>query len=349
MITIKNVRTLSGKIEDVDVEGITNEVIDAEGKLTRLPGLIDAHVDFGIPGFEDLEDWKSGAQAAIAGGVTTVFDMPDNIPPCVDLITLHEKKKLIDAQLASIQIPLRYKLYIGARKDHLEDLTLAKSEVIAIKISMDSQNNDGEAILERIFQIGAQNNIMIAVSGETERSISIAEKYGSQVYILNVKSIKQLELIRKAKQRQLLVFAETSPYHLFHKDEDFKGNKEALWKAIQDGTIDSIGSHHTPHVIKEKNKDYEGSGIETMLPLLLNAVNEGKLTLEQVVHLTRINLEYIYTIDRNKDIVLVDMNLSKEVQNKTLKTKCGNSRYAGQILKGWPVYTILKGRIYKIS
>lgn len=406
MTTIKNVKTLSGNIEDVIINGTTEEVIDAKGKLTLLPGLIDAHVHFRTPGQEYKEDWKTAAKAAIAGGITTVFDMPNNTPPCVDLKSLHEKKKIINNQLADVNIPLDYQLYIGADKKHMEGIGKTKGQVIAIKVYMGSSTGglimDDEMDLERVFQLGAQENMMVAVHAEdeklirdnkikyaketdpsvhsqirdrqvairaTEQAISLAEKYGSQLYLLHVSTKEELDLIREAKKRELLVYAEVTPHHLFLSDEDYakwgtkiqvnpsiktKEDQEALWEAVHDRTIDSIGSDHAPHTLKEKSLPYGEApsgvpGIETTLPLLLNAVNEGRLTLEEIVNLMRINLEYIYSLERNKDYVLVDMDLEKEVQDKNLKTKCGWSPYSGRVLKGWPVYTILKGKIYKVG
>ena len=86
-----------------------------------------------------------------------------------------------------------------------------------------------------------------------------------------------------------------------------------------------------------------------MLPLLLNAVNEGRLTLEEVVRLTRINTEMIYNLQRESDFVLVDMEAEKQVKDSDLKTKCGWSPYTGRVLKGWPVYTILQGKAYQLD
>jgi dihydroorotase len=406
MIHIKNVKTLSGKIEDVTLQSQKDEVIDCKGKLTMLPGVIDAHVHFRVPGHEYKEDWKTAAQAAIAGGVTMVFDMPNNNPPCVDLRSLEEKKKIIDQQLASVKIPLNYRLYLGADKDHTDDIGAAKNKYIAVKIYMGSSTGGlvmaDKRDLEKVFQLAAQYNAMIAVHAEdeklirdnkfkyaketdysvhskirdnkvallaTEKAISLAEKFNTQLYLLHVSTKEEIDLIRDAKKRQLLVYCETTPHHLFLSVNDYakweakvqvnppvrtEKDQEALWQGIHDRTVDSIGSDHAPHTIEEKRQPYGKSpsgipSVELMLPLLLNAANEGKLSLEEIVHLTRINLEYIYTLPHNQDIVLVDMDLEKEVRDDNLKTKCGWSPYAGRVLKGWPIYTILSGNIYKVG
>lgn len=404
MIYLKNIKTLKGTIEDIQIKSEKEKTIDGQGRLLMLPGIIDGHVHFRIPGYSHKEDWISGAKAAVAGGVTMVFDMPNTQPPCVDLDTLHEKENLIREQLKMADIPLRFRLYLGADKHHLEHLIPAKKHFIAVKIYMGSSTGGlimaDESDLERVFQLGAQGDFMIAVHAEDEKlikentfkfaqdstpsvhskirdrkvavqaaakAIALAEKYSAQLFLLHISTKEEVDLVRKAKERQLLVYAETTPHHLFLSEADYAAwgtkiqvnppvrtldDQEALWQGIHDRTIDTIGSDHAPHTVEEKSQAYGAApsgipSIELMLPLLLNAVNEGKLTLEEVVHLTRMNLENIYNLPRTSDVVLVDMDLQKEVSDANMKTKCGWSPYAGRTLKGWPVYTILDGRVYE--
>lgn len=334
---------MNGKTETISIDGPESIEIDAEGKLTLLPALIDPQVDFCVPGFEQLEDWKSGAAAAIAGGVTTVFDSPYNLPPCDHLDALKSKKQRIDQQLEEAQIPLHAHLYFLPNKQYVDEISQTRGKAIAIRVNfqqLDNLHTEHQTFLERIFQIAAQNNVMVVSDTDSKRSILLAERYGAQVYLLNVSDRADLDMIHQAKEKQLLVYAATTPRHLFGSNED----PEHLWKAIHNGIIDSIGSNHSPC----NDSDLGGPEIETMLPLLLNAINEGKLTLEKVVQLTRISLEYIYGLERNKDLVLVDMNCVKTVEGKALKTKSKRSHYEGRSLKGWPVYTILNGKVHKI-
>ena len=101
--------------------------------LTVFPGLIDPHVHFRTPGMEYKEDWRTAAKAAIRGGYTTVFDMPNTLPPTITATLLKEKKALIDAQLNEIGIPLRYELYFGADKKHLQEIPGLKMMSLALK------------------------------------------------------------------------------------------------------------------------------------------------------------------------------------------------------------------------
>lgn len=406
MISIKNVLDLQGQARNLTISSDIEETIDAKGKLTVFPGLIDPHVHFRVPGAEHKEDWKTAALAAVRGGVTTVFDMPNNNPSCFSLDNLKEKKKLIDAQLKEAKIPLRYHLYFGADKNHLEEIGKVKKDIIGIKVYMGSSTGgllmDDPKALERVFQLGAQENLIVAVHAEdegilnqnkgkykaeknpavhskirdrtaaikaTQQAIDLAEKYSAQVFILHVSTKEELDIIRDAKQNHILAYAEVSPHHLFLTEDDYakwgtkvqmnpplrtKADQDALWAAIHDGTIDTIGSDHAPHTISEKSKPYGEApsgvpGVETTLPLLLNAYNEKKITAEKIVQLTRVNIESIFRLEQNTDVVLVDLNKVKKVEDSNIKSKCGWSPYSGRSLKGWPVYTILKDQIFKVD
>ena len=405
MIVVKNTKIVGGEIKDVVIDSADEVVIDADGRLMLIPALIDCHVHFRTPGHEYKEDWSTGAQAAIAGGVTTVFDMPNTDPPVVDKESLEGKMQLIERQLAEADIPLRYHLYLGADKKHLDEIGQVKDQVIALKAYMGSSTGgllmDDDEGLDRLFQIAAQRDMIVAVhaededilrankeqyAGETDpavhsrirdrtaaikavtQAIELAEKYNTQLSVLHVSTKEEIELIRDAKQNHILVYAEVCPHHLVFTEEDYKrlGTKiqmnppvrtkqdqDALWEAIQDGTVDTVGSDHAPHTLEEKMLPYGQApsgvpGVEMILPILLNAYNQGKIALDRIIDLTRINPQEIYQLKPNKDVVLVDLDLEKEVREEELKSKCGWSPYAGMVLKGWPKYTILKGRVYEL-
>src|SRR5271156_4729225 len=107
MIHLKSVQTIDGAIVDMSLPSTLEQTIDARG-LTLLPALIDPHVHFRTPGLEHKENWMTGARAAIHGGITTVFDMPNTIPPTITLERVEEKEKLIREQLKKVGIPLHF-------------------------------------------------------------------------------------------------------------------------------------------------------------------------------------------------------------------------------------------------
>jgi dihydroorotase len=401
LIEIHNVQTIDGHRIDHYIQSDQDEQIDGTG-LFLLPALIDPHVHFRVPGEEQKEDWETAARAAIAGGVTTVFDMPNNTPSCITAQRLRDKKALINQQL---KMPLRYGLYLGADQNHLEEIPKLKDQIVGLKIYMGSSTGDllmnDPKSLETAFRIAAENDVLVAVHAEDEeliqkrineckselqlgaaahsiirneevaaravaQAIDLAAKYKTRLYIVHVSTREELNLIRKAKKFGLTVYAEATPHHLFLNTKAYKSlgtlalvnpplrrNNEALWEAIQDETIDTIGTDHAPHLLEEKKRPYglAPSGfpsIELYLALLLNAHNEGKITLEQIVSLTHTRPQEIFRWEINDDVVLVDLNRVRTVDNSHLQTKAKWSPYAGMTLKGWPLYTILRGKTYKL-
>ncbi len=375
------------------------------GNLVALPALIDPHVHFRVPGAEHKEDWITGSKAAIAGGVTTVFDMPNNQPSTIDEQKLHNKKRLIEEQLKESGIDLNYHLYFGASPDNLEEIRKVKDEIAGIKMFMGASTGsllvDKREDQEKIFKLAGELGLVVAVHAEnntemekrakeigettlvhdhskirdreaaiksTKEAIEMAENYNTTLYILHGSTKEEVELVREAKDRKLPVYLEVTPHHLFLTEDDYDqlGTKvqmnppmrelddlDALWDGILDGVVDTIGTDHAPHTLEEKSKPYGQApsgvpGIETYLPLLLDAHNKGRISLEKIVELTRTNIEHIFNIPSNNDWTIVDLNLVREVKNENLKTKCGWSPFAGRNLKGWPVATVLNSKIYKL-
>lgn len=405
MLVINNARDIKNNVINLNFESSDNQIIDATG-LTVLPALVDPHVHFRTPGYEHKEDWRTAAKAAVAGGYTTVFDMPNTLPPTVTAELLREKKAIINAQLREVDIPLRYQLFFGADKNHISEIPKVRNEVIGIKVFMGCSTGglvvDDDETLHAIFKVASEENMLVAVHAEdeclmnqnkikysgatdyaihsqirevqaaviaVEKAISLTRQYGTRLYILHVSSIQEIELIKKAKEEGLPVFAETTPHHLFLNDSVYailqgkaqvnpplrsKEHQPALFQAIYDGIIDTIGTDHAPHTLAEKAKEYGvcPSGmpsIEIVLKLLLNAVHENKLSLNQLISLTSGRAKNIFQLDDTNDVVLVDLKKQTVIDDKHLHTKCGWSPYIGQKLIGAPVYTVLDGRLFSLS
>lgn len=402
MITIQGAKTIAGEQKNLQIQSIEEKIILAE-ELTILPAVIDPHVHFRTPGLEYKEDWRTGAKAAIRGGCTMVLDMPNTKPPTFTPALLKEKKALIDSQLHEVGIPLRYDLFFGADKQHLNEIPGVNHRVIGIKVFMGCSTGnlviDDDESLHAVFSLAAKENMLVAVHAEDEhliharkanfsgkmdyhvhshirnievattavaKAIALTRQYGTRLYILHVSSAEEVALIKAAKKEQLPVFAETTPHHLFFDTSAYesldgkavvnpplrdKSNHEALFSAIHDKIIDTIGSDHAPHTLDEKSKMYGDCpsgmpGIEFMLPLLLNAYHQKLLSLDQVVSLTSTRAREIFTIPDFNDYVLVDLN--KELTVTKTESKCGWTPYQGQTLRGWPVYTILGNNCYPV-
>lgn len=200
------------------------------------------------------------------------------------------------------------------------------------------------------------------------KALSIADYTEAKLYFAHVSTRDELELLKGRK-----AFVEASPHHLIFtrkeltkQDNYVKMNpplrtardREALWEGIRSGIVTTIGSDHAPHTVEEKDKGYWKApsgvpGIETTLPLLLNEVNEGNISLPKVVELTSINPARIFRI-KNKgmikegfdaDLTIIDMDLLKRVDPDRMFSKCGWNPYEGLKLRGWPVMTIVNGNI----
>jgi dihydroorotase len=405
MIEIKKVQTTNGHRIDCFLESEEDHLLDAQD-LMLFPALIDPHVHFRVPGAEYKEDWTTAARAAIAGGVTTVIDMPNNTPSCCTVSALQMKKALVQEQLRAVGIPLRAHFYFGVDQNHLSEIPKVKDQVTALKIYMGSST--GELLVNRpqalkeAFRLAAQNELLVAVHAEdeallqahakqwrhrtdvaihslirgpdvarkaVEQAIRLAEDTKARLYLVHISTKGELDLIRQAKQKGLSVYAEVTPHHLFLDDSAYhhlgtravvnpplrsRSDVEALWEALNDDTIDTIGTDHAPHTLEEKMQPYGQApsglpSIEFYFALLLNAYSEGKLSLEQIVSLTHTRPQEIFHLPLNDDVVLVDLERVKTIDQTMILSKAGWSPYLGRKLRGWPCYTINNGRLFDLE
>lgn len=327
MITLKNVRNLDGEISDLQIASTQNQTLEANG-LLLLPGLVDSHISLGSP---SQESWASAIKSIVKGGITTILDIPS--PDWPDE-SLEEKRGLIDQRLADLQIPLTYELYGGSKET--EAMGLQKKLMMGSVIFFNPELNEKE--WNRLFQMAAWENLPIVVNAKNEnarspnskesfleKAISYAEKQNTRLYVLNIATQDELDLIKKGQAKSLLIYTETTPQHLAQAD--------FLWEAINRGEIEVIGSGY--QLENDQGKEMDLSHPSCLLPFLLTAHLKGKITLERLVHLTRMNVYEIFEMEtwKREDFVLVD--LEKEQVCSGVK------------LKGWPVYTIIKGQIFK--
>ena len=188
------------------------------------------------------------------------------------------------------------------------------------------------------------------------------KKYKTKVYSLHTSTKEEIELVRQAKKLGISIFAEVTPHHLFLNENDLEqlGNlgrmnpplrtaadQAALWEGIHDGTIDTIGTDHAPHTLAEKALPYSEApsgvpGVETYLALLLNAHNNGKISLAEITRLTRTNIQKIFNLTDNNDTVTIDLDLIKTIKHQDMLTKCQWSPFTGKTLTGWPIATQIK-------
>jgi dihydroorotase len=201
------------------------------------------------------------------------------------------------------------------------------------------------------------------------RLVELSERHDHPLHILHVSTANEVEILAETGP---LVTAEACPHHLFLNIDDYdelgtlaqmnpslktKEDNEALWQALRDGVIEVVATDHAPHLLEEKAKPYPESpsgmpGVQTLLPLMLDAAANGRCTLEQLadwmadaparvwnmVNKGRIEEGY------GADLVLVDLEKRKTVRNEEQLSKCGWSAFDGRELQGWPVRTFVMGQ-----
>jgi len=349
--------------QDISFDG---EVVDIKEKYV-LPGMIDGHVHMRDPGLTQKEDLFTSSCAAAKGGVTTFIDMPNTIPPTFTNELLDQKRAI-----ASKKCIINYGFHIGgSAEDNSEEIKKAKN-IASTKIYLNFSTGNllvtDEKLLHKLFSTSK----FVTTHSEEEamdKAIAIAKETGKQLYITHVSLADEIEKIKKAKESGQKVFCEVTPHHLTFTEDDVKDgflmmvaslksadDRTALWKAIDDGIVDAVGTDHAPHTIEEKKKTpcpVGVPGVEFALPLLLNAVNEGKISLKKAVYLYSENPAKIWSI-KNKgkievgydaDLTVIDLDKVQKVRNEDVMSKCGWTPYNGMTLKGWPVMTIVNGNV----
>jgi dihydroorotase len=205
----------------------------------------------------------------------------------------------------------------------------------------------------------------------TKRVVNIARKYNRRVHVLHITTSEEMDFLRKNKD---IASVELLANHLtLHAPECYeklgtlaqqnppireKHHQDALWKALNDGTVDILASDHAPHTLEEKAEIYPKSpsgtpGVQTLVPVMLNHVNEGRLTLEKLVELWSYGPERIHGLINkgrikegyNADFTIVDLNKKNTITNAQQKSKTGWTPYDGMKVKGWPIMTIIRGHV----
>jgi dihydroorotase len=205
----------------------------------------------------------------------------------------------------------------------------------------------------------------------TKRIIAIARRAGRRIHILHISTGDEVPVLAANKD---LATMEVLTHHLtFSAPECYerlgtfaqmnppvrgKHHQEALWKAVREGVVDCIGSDHAPHTREEKAKPYPQSpsgmpGVQTLLPVMLDHMNAGRLTLNRLVDLTSAGPARIYGIagkgrialGYDADLSIVDLKAKREITDAWMRNKSGWTPYAGMTVTGWPKATVIRGRI----
>ncbi len=328
---------------------------------STLPGLIDIHVHLRDPGQTHKEDFFTGTFAALAGGFTTVIDMPNNKTPIISSKLLKEKTKI-----AKEKIVCDIGFYAGSLGVNLYELMKIEPYVFGLKLYLNKTTGNfliDKNKLEVIFKSWKSDKPILVHAEEDvlEMIVQTIKKTGKRVHICHVSNKSQLSMIIKAKKNNLPITCGVTPHHLFLTENDIeslksfglmkpslgsKTDQNFLWKNLK--CIDVIESDHAPHTIEEKkskNPPFGVPGLETTLPLLLTAISEKRLTIDRFIELCFENPKRIFNIKTDKNTwVEVDDKEEYIIDNKNLKTKCGWSPFNGWKVKGKIERVFMRGK-----
>jgi dihydroorotase len=375
--------------------------IDARNRMV-VPGLVDMHVHLREPGYEHKETIATGSLSGVAGGFTALACMP-NTKPVNDqgAVTEFILGRAREANLCRVY-PIAA-ITVGQEGEKLTDFEELR-KAGAVGVSDDGQPVKKREFMQRAMELGRSLGLAVishcedltlsaggvmhegtvsarlglkgipAASEEVmvRREISISHKTGFPVHIAHVSTAGSVTLIRKAKEAEIPVTAETAP-HYFSLDhravEEYNTcakmnpplrepeDVEAIKKGLAEGIIDVIATDHAPHSEAEKNLAFERApfgivGLETAVPLTLRLVREGILTWPEAVR----KLSYVPAtllgvaggVLREGDVAdlsILDPNYTYVVKNEEMRSKSKNSPFVGWKMQGINVMTMVGGRI----
>uniref|UniRef100_A0A8C4HQ81 Multifunctional protein CAD n=1 Tax=Dicentrarchus labrax TaxID=13489 RepID=A0A8C4HQ81_DICLA len=336
--------------------------------LVRLPGLIDVHVHLREPGATHKEDFSSGTAAALAGGVTMVCAMPNTSPAITDASTLALVQKLAKAGCRC-----DYALYVGAASDNAAVLPSIASQAAGLKMYLNDTYStlkmDNVSLwMEHFEKWPKQMPIVAHAEKQTVAAIlMVAQLYQRPVHICHVAKKEEILIIRAAKQKGIQVTCEVAPHHLFLCEENVAEigdgraqvrpmlgtheDMEALWENLD--IIDCFATDHAPHSVEEKNSERPPPGypgLETMLPLLLTAVGDGRLTLDDIIRRLYDNPRKIFNLPVQEN-TYVEVDLEQEwVIPQTMQfTKSKWTPFQGMKVKGKVRRVVLRGEVAYID
>ncbi len=328
----------------------------------QLPGLIDIHVHLREPGATHKEDYDTGTAAALAGGFTCVLDMPNNTPPITDAETLAAKKKV-----ARSHARCDYGLHLGAGNDNAETAYSLAAQVTGLKMYLDQtfgplRLDDLDSLLRHMERWPADRPVLCHAEGRTVAAcILVAHVTGKHVHICHVSRKDEIDLIRKAKEKGINVTCEVTPHHFFLTDEMTSalgaGRSEVRPRLAKDAdrqalrasleVIDCFATDHAPHTLSEKDSSKPPPGfpgLETALPLYLELVREGLLSIEQLTERTVHYPRRLFQLPDPPDTwIEVDTDEEWVVRGSEMQTRAKWTPFEGWRLRGRVERVVLRG------
>jgi dihydroorotase len=372
-------------------------VVDCAG-LHILPGVIDTQVHFREPGPTHKEDLETGSRAAVLGGVTGVFEMPNTNPLTTTPEALadkvargtgrmhcdfafwvggtHENAKNIP-ELERLPGAAGIKVFMGSSTGSLlvaDDAGVA--EILRQTRRRPAFHSEDEYRLiermgERIAGDPASHPVWrdaLTALTCTQRLIAIARQERARIHVLHVSTGEEIEFLSQHKD---IASVEVTPHHLTLSADDYarlgtkiqmnppvrdKSHRERIWRGLDQGVVDVLGSDHAPHTLEEKAKAYPDSpsgmtGVQTLVPIMLDHVAAGRLTLARFVDLTSAGPARLFQLARkgrvavgyDADLTMVDLKRRQTITDNWIASRCGWTPYDGKHVTGCPVGTFVRG------
>lgn len=331
--------------------------------MIKIPGLVDPHVHLREPGATHKEDWSSGTAAALAGGFTQVLVMPNTQPPVVDAQTLEDT-----LALAAQKAYCDYAQYLGAGPDNARLAASLSERAAGLKMYLDQtygplRLDDMTLWMEHFERWPRTSPMAVHAEGRSlAAAVLMASLYNHPLHLCHVSRREEILLIRAAKERGVPLTCEVTPHHLFLTGADAPGigkgrcevrptlasaeDCHALWENLD--IIDCFASDHAPHTLAEKDGNHPPPGfpgLETSLPLLLTAVFEGRLSLEDVILRAYTNPCKIFNLPEQPDTwVEIDPDARWEIRGSQLQTRCAWTPFEGFKVRGRIERVVLRGQ-----
>ena len=399
-VGVRDVGVRAGRISAIGnlAAASAGEVRDCSG-LHILPGVIDSQVHFREPGLDHKEDLETGSRAAVMGGVTAVFEMPNTVPLTTTEATLADK-----VRRATHRMFCDFAFYVGGTRENIDDIPMLERlpASAGIKVFMGSSTgnllvDDAESLdaivgkLSRRAAFHAEDEDRLnarkdhRVVGDpashpvwrdveaalmaTKRLVGMAEKYRKRIHVLHISTADEMCFLADHKQ---WASVEVTPHHLtlvgpkcydelgtyvqMNPPVRDQAHNDGIWQGLNLGVVDVLGSDHAPHTHEEKDVAYPAShsgmtGVQTLVPIMLDHVNAGRLSLERFVDLTSHGPGRLFGLvgkgriatGYDADFTIVDMNKRMTIRNDWIESRCGWTPYDGRTVQGWPVGTLVRG------
>ncbi len=211
-------------------------------------------------------------------------------------------------------------------------------------------------------------DVEVALSS-TERLVRLARETGSNIHVLHISTGEEMEYLARHKD---IASVEVTPHHLTLDASDYQrlgtllqmnppvrdvSHQKRIWQGVANGVVDILGSDHAPHTLEEKSAPYPRSpsgmtGVQTFVPIMLDHVNSGRLSLQRLVDMTSAGPNRLFgiagkgrmAVGYDGDLTIVDMKRQAIITNEWIESRSGWTPYDGKKVTGWPLGTIIRGK-----